>query len=253
MTREEFKKIIDICSNQEEVRNAVKKNHNNNLWWPLEVEDYRKRLLIAGLSTRISYNMIDSYRKVINDLNSYTYDEIKNMTEDEIINIIKGLGLSNTRYKYLSSMINFIEKYDNEIKTLSNDELIKLIADNVNGASYKVAQCCVLYVRGYYSGIMPVDSGMKDVELPCLGFEQYKNALGHDILRKELEALVKDNNMEEIIKQNGYEELKVENYDNATWFCHLVLIYYKRYFCNKHNPEICPLRDLVEVKCKCKR
>ena len=253
MTREEFKKIIDICSNQEEVRNAVKKNHNNNLWWPLEVEDYRKRLLIAGLSTRISYNMIDSYRKVINDLNSYTYDEIKNMTEDEIINIIKGLGLSNTRYKYLSSMIAFIEKYDNEIRTLSNDELIKLIADNVSGASYKVAQCCVLYVRGYYSGIMPVDSGMKDVELPCLGFEQYKNALGHDILRKELETLVKDNNMEKIIKQKGYEELKVENYDNATWFCHLVLIYYKRYFCNKHNPENCPLKGHVKVKCKCRK
>lgn len=251
MTKEEFKKIIDICSNQEEVRSAVKKNHNNNLWWPLEVEDYRKRLLIAGLSTRISYNMIDSYRKIINDLNSYTYDEIKNMTEDEIINIIKGLGLSNTRYKYLSSMIDFIEKYDSEIKTLSNDELIKLIADSVSGASYKVAQCCVLYIRGYYSGIMPVDSGMKDVELPCLGFEQYKNALGHDILRKELETLVKDNNMEEIVKQNGYEELKVENYDNATWFCHLVLIYYKRYFCNKHNPENCPLKDHVEVGCKC--
>ena len=251
MIREEFKKIIDICSNQEKVRNAVKKNHNNNLWWPLEVEDYRKRLLIAGLSTRISYNMIDSYRKVINDLNSYSYDEIKNMTEDEIINIIKGLGLSNSRYKYLSSMVDFIEKYENEIKTLSNDELIKLIADNVSGASYKVAQCCVLYIRGYYSGVMPVDSGMKDVELPCLGFEQHKNALGHDILRKELETIVKDNNMGEIIKQNGYEELKVENYDNATWFCHLVLIYYKRYFCNKHNPEICPLRNHVEVKCKC--
>lgn len=253
MTKEEFKKIIDICSNQEEVRNAVKKNHNNNLWWPLEVEDYRKRLLIAGLSTRISYNMIDSYRKVINDLNSYSYDEIKNMTEDEIINIIKGLGLSNSRYKYLSSMVDFIEKYDNEIKTLSNDELIKLIADNVSGASYKVAQCCVLYIRGYYSGVMPVDSGMKDVELPCLGFEQHKNALGHDILRKELETIAKDNNMGEIIKQNGYEELKVENYDNATWFCHLVLIYYKRYFCNKHNPEIYPLRDYVEVKCKCRK
>lgn len=253
MTKEEFKKIIDICSNQEEVREAVKKNHNNNLWWPLEVEDYRKRLLIAGLSTRISYNMIDSYRKVINDLNSYTYDEIKTMTEYEIVNIIKGLGLANTRYKYLSSMINFIEKYDNEIKILSNDELIKLIADNVNGASYKVAQCCVLYIRGYYSGIMPVDSGMKDVELPCLGFEQYKNAVGHDILRKELEKLTKDNNMEEIIKQNGYEELKVDDYNNATWFCHLVLIYYKRYFCNKHNPDSCPLKDCVEVKCKCRK
>ena len=253
MTKEEFKKIIDICSNQEEVREAVKKNHNNNLWWPLDVDDYRKRLLIAGLSTRISYNMIDSYRKVINDLNKYSYEEIRNMSESEIIDVIKGLGLSNTRYKYLSSMIDFIEKYDNEIKTLSNDELIKLIADNVNGASYKVAQCCVLYVRGYYSGIMPVDSGMKDVELPCLGFEQYKNALGHDILRKELEELVKGNNMEEIIKQNGYEDLEVKDYNNATGFCLLVLIYYKRYFCNKHNPENCLLKNHVPIKCKCKK
>lgn len=127
-------------------------DNNEHLRWSLEVEDYRKRLLIAGLSTRISYNMIDSYRKVINDLNSYTYDEIKNMMKDEIINIIKGLGLSNARYKYLSSIIDFIEKYD-----------------------------------------------------------------------------------------------------NATWFCHLVLIYYKRYFCNKHNPENCPLRNHVEIKCKCRK
>lgn len=88
-------------------------DNNEHLRWSLEVEDYRKRLLIAGISTRISYNMIDSYRKVINDLNSYTYDEIKNMMKDEIINIIKGLGLSNARYKYLSSIIDFIEKYDN--------------------------------------------------------------------------------------------------------------------------------------------
>lgn len=127
-------------------------DNNEHLRWSLEVEDYRKRLLIAWLSTRISYNMIDSYRKVINDLNSYTYDEIKNMMKDEIINIIKGLGLSNARYKYLSSIIDFIEKYD-----------------------------------------------------------------------------------------------------NATWFCHLVLIYYKRYFCNKHNPKNCPLRNHVEVKCKCRK
>ena len=127
-------------------------DNNEHLRWSLEVEDYRKRLLIAGISTRISYNMIDSYRKVINYLNSYTYDEIKNMMKDEIINIIKGLGLSNARYKYLSSIIDFIEKYD-----------------------------------------------------------------------------------------------------NATWFCHLVLIYYKRYFFNKHNPENCPLRNHVEVKCKCRK
>lgn len=253
MTKEEFKNVIKICCVQEEVREAVKKNHNNNLWWPLEIEDSKKRLLIAGLSTRISYNMIDSYRKVINNLNHYSYEEIKNMSEEEIVNIIKGLGLSNARYKYLSSMIKFIENHNNEINELSNNELIKLIAEEVSGASYKVAQCCVLYIRGYYSGIMPVDSGMKDVMLPCLGFKEYKNAIGHDILRNELEELVKDNDMEEIIKQNGYEDLIVEDYKNATWFCHLVLIYYKRYFCNKHNPENCPLKDHVKINYKCKK
>lgn len=253
MTKEEFKKIIDICSKQEEVKNAVKKNHNNNLWWPLEIADYRKRLLFAGLSTRVSYNMIDSYRNVIMNLNSYSYEEIKGMSKDKIIDIIRGLGLSNTRYKYISSMIDFIEKYDDEIKALSNDDLIKLIANNVIGASYKVAQCCVLYARGYYCGIMPVDSGMKDVELPCLGFHEYKNAIGHDILRKELEILASNNNVEEIIKQNGYEELNINDYNNATWFCHLILIYYKRYFCNKHSPENCPLKNNVETKSKCKR
>ena len=145
MTKEEFKNIIDICSKQEKVKIAVLNNHDNNLWWPLEVEDYRKRLLIAGLSTRISYNMINTYRSVINELNSYSYDEIKNMSKEELTNIIGRLGLFNSRYKYLVSMINFIEKYDKEIKTLANDELIKLIASSVDGASYKVAQCCVLY------------------------------------------------------------------------------------------------------------
>ena len=46
MTKEEFKNIIDICSKQEKVKIAVLNNHDNNLWWPLEVEDYRKRLLV---------------------------------------------------------------------------------------------------------------------------------------------------------------------------------------------------------------
>ncbi len=110
----------------------------------------------------------NTYRNVINELNNYSYDEIQNMSKEELTNIIGRLGLFNSRYKYLVSMINFIEKYDKEIKTLANDELIKLIASNVDGASYKVAQCCVLYLRGYYSGVMPVDSGMKDIELPCL-------------------------------------------------------------------------------------
>lgn len=71
---------IDNLTTLHQHKELKRRNDNNeHLRWSLEVEDYRKRLLIAGLSTRISYNMIDSYRKVINDLNSYTYDEIKNM------------------------------------------------------------------------------------------------------------------------------------------------------------------------------
>lgn len=253
MTKEKFKKILSVCSAMPDVKEDIFKNHDNNMWWPLEIEDYRKRLLIAGLSTRVSYNMINSYRKIIDDLNSYSYEEIKNMPEEKLINIIKGLGLSNTRYKYLSSMIKFIENYEHELQEKSNDELIKLIADNVNGASYKVAQCCVLYMRGYYCGIMPVDSGMKDVELPCMGFNEYKNAIGHDILRKQLQELVENNDITDIIKKNGYENLNIPDYQNATWWAHLVLIYFKRHYCNKHNLNECPLSKNITVKCKCCR
>ena len=255
MEKEELKNILDICSSHEKVREDIFKNHDDNMWWPLKVTDYRKRLLIAGLSTRISYNMIHSYQKVIDNLDSFSYDEIKNMPQEQIIEIIKGLGLSNTRYKYISSMIDFIEKHSEELKILPNDKLIELIANNVSGASYKVAQCCVLYMRGYYeSGIMPVDSGMKDVELPCLGFPIYKTAIGHEYLRTELETMIKDLELSDIIEKNGYGNLKIPDTSNATWWSHLVLIYYKREFCNKHKPEECALaKSGVEVLCKCRK
>ena len=253
MTKEEIKQILDICSSMNEVKEDIFKNHDNNMWWPLEVTDYRKRLLIEGLSTRISYNMINKYRKVIDDLNTYTYEEIKNMSRVELVNIIKGLGLFNTRYKFLSSMIEFIENNKLTLKKESNDVLIEKIAKNVNGASYKVAQCCVLYMRGYYCGIMPVDSGMKDIELPCIGFEKYNNAIGHDNLRKQLQLLIENNDLKEIIVSDGYENLNIPDYSNATWWAHLVLIYFKRHYCNKHNPKNCPLINKTKIKCLCKK
>ena len=79
MEKTEYKNILDICSRQDSVREDVFKNHDDNMWWPLKVTDYRKRLLIAGLSTRISYNMIRSYQKVIDNLDSFNYDEIKSL------------------------------------------------------------------------------------------------------------------------------------------------------------------------------
>lgn len=253
LTQKNIYQILDICSSQEVVRKEVKKNHDNNLWWPNSVVDHRKRLLIAGLSTRISYNMIDKYREVILNLDSHSYEELCSMSDDELINIIKKLGLSNTRIKYLRSMFVFIDKYQDRFDRLNNQELIELISAEVNGASYKVAQCCTLYLRGYYSGVMPVDSGMKDMLLPCIGFDIASGALGHEIARLELERLVCDVNLKPLIEKNGYSELNIPCDKPLTWWAHLVLIYFKRNFCNKHKPDECPLKNAIgglSYKCK---
>ena len=59
--------------------------------------------------------------------------------------------------------------------------------------------------------------------------------------------------MEDIITKYGYDKLNIPNYDNATWWAHLVLIYFKRHYCNKHKPDECPLANKVCVSCKCKK
>lgn len=241
MNKQILTNIIDICSKQESVKKDVLLNHDNNLWWPLSITDYRMRLVIAGLSTRISYNMIQTYRNVITTLSRYQYEDIVSMDKDQLINIIQKLGLPNTRYNYMQSMIKFINSNSEYFWQKENDFLISEIANNVYGASYKVAQCCVLYCKGYYCGVMPVDSGMKDILLPCIGFEKRNSSIAHDILRKQLENTVQGINFKNIIFNNGYGQLNIKDYTNATWWVHLVLIYYKRNFCNKHIGKKCPL------------
>lgn len=254
MEKEKMYKILDICSSLEDVKKDVIKNHDNNMWWPLDIEDDRKRLLIAGLSTRISYNMIGTYVKVIEMLDSFSYEEISSMTDIEIIEIIKPLGLSNTRLKYVRSMIDFINRNQNDINNMDKDTLIDLIAKNVNGASYKVAQCCVLYINDYHCQIMPVDSGMKDMTLPCFGFKEQKAGIGHEYARKDLESSIEGLDLGELIKKNGYEEsITLPKEEPYTWWAHLVLIYYKRHYCNKHKPNDCPIKQQVKILERCKK
>ena len=202
-------------------------NKNGKLKLEKEIENNGK--------IRVSNDVI--YSLMPNEIIMYSknFDEIKRISlEKEIQDFI-------------------IENNKLTLKKESNDVLIEKIAKNVNGASYKVAQCCVLYMRGYYCGIMPVDSGMKDIELPCIGFEKYNNAIGHDNLRKQLQLLIENNDLKEIIVSNGYENLNIPDYSNATWWAHLVLIYFKRHYCNKHNPKNCPLINKTKIKCLCKK
>lgn len=252
MTSEKLKRILDLCSSNEDVKTEVVKNYDNNLWWPTDITDKRMRLLIAGLSTRISYGMIATYRQVIVSLNEHNYEGIVKMDDECLSKIVSPLGLLNLRTVYIKSMIKFIEKFYNELDEYNNERLISLISKNVYGASYKVAQCCVLYLRGYHCGIMPVDSGMKDVLLPCIGFTKHNGSIANEILRKELEEIVKKLDLESIIKKNGYSELiKIPGNAPFTWWSHLVLIYFKRFYCNKHRPELCPLRKEYDLPCLC--
>ena len=68
----------------------------------------------------------------------------------------------------------------------------------------------------YPNRVMPVDSGMRDILLPCLGFESNKTAYGHEIMRKELTNAVTE------IAGDYLEDTKLE-YLNAVSYTHLTL------------------------------
>ena len=169
----------------------------------------------------------------------YSAEEKKKI--DKLRNKISGL----TDVEATKAIISLLKK------TKTNEELIDLIAKEVKGASYKVGECCTLYLRGYYCGVIPVDSGMKDIQLPCMGFDYIKNSKGNKILSEQLKEIIERNDFREIIEKNGYGNLNIENVENPTWLIHLILIYYKRLYCNKKNPKCCKLykEKLVEGKC----
>jgi len=253
-----IRKIIFEMASQSETLREVEKNFFNNTWWPLDIEDYRKRMIIAGLSSRISYNMINKYNEVCRALDSYTFEELYQMQDKKIIKIIKPLGLANTRIKFLKTMCEYlISRTKKEIFEANEEVIIEDIVQNVHGASYKVAQCCLLYAKSYFCGIFPIDSGMKDVLLPCLGFNQYGPGKGHEQLRKEItKTILKD-------LDNFTEELEIRypiflsnnsnsKADIVIWWSHLVMIYFKRVNCNKKRGTSCTLyQNMNCIKLSC--
>jgi len=242
---QKYSEILTICASQEQVREEVLKNHEDNMWWPRSIKDWRIRFLVAGVSARINYRMIKTYQRVIEKLKRYSYETIASMRKEEFVSIIKPLGLTNLRVKFWQSTIKFIEKVEEgkiKISDFSNDELICLIRKEVEGADYHLAQCCALYLRCYYCGIIPVDSGMIRFLAPCLGFPLPKGSYAYEILRKELEELSSKIDCLKIANTTGYQSIIFPKNKPLTWWMHLVLIYYKRAFCNKHNPNLCPLR-----------
>lgn len=248
--QDSFKEMIKTMASSDIVRNHVILNHDDNRWWPNYIHDWRIRMLVAGLSSRISYSMVNTYSKVVKHLDQLGYDALNSISDEEFKTIIKSIGLTESRLVFKKSLFKFIEELEKEKKRIEeydSSTLIQRMSENVKGAGYKVAQCCVLYAKGYHCGIMPVDSGMKDVLGYCLGFNYPDNALGHEVLRKQFELLTNTSNFAEIIETLGYDK-KCTIPSNVNWWVHLVLIYYKRFYCNKCDPANCLLQNNPEVK-----
>jgi hypothetical protein len=158
--------------------------------------------------------------------------------------MVRPLGLTATRISYLRSLSAFVSHADitgTDLAELTTGDLVSLFAASVKGAGYKVAQCATLYARGYHCGIIPVDSGMVTRLAPFLGIRLNAGPVAHEQLRQLLEAST-------VAIADRYRELATElRYQvhipedvAPTWFTHLVLIYFKRFYLNRSGPRVCP-------------
>jgi thymidylate kinase/endonuclease III-like uncharacterized protein len=247
LPKERLYKVIECCAKLPEVKQEVLRNHDDNRWWPKSVKDWRIRLLVAGWSTRVSYSMIKTYQSVVAKVNEIEYEELCALSESELLDIIRSLGLAQTRIDYFRSVESYITKSGITKETLivrSNDELIADFAKNVKGSGYKVAQCAILYAKGYHCGIFPVDSGMKDMLGPCLGISLPSGSIANEVMRKQIEQNLNFDSYiyRELAYNSGYETLDIPENTAPIWWAHLVLIYFKRLYCNHHKPVFCPLR-----------
>lgn len=223
------------CSSREEVLQEVRRNYVDNLWWPLSVTDWRLRMLVAGWSTRVSYQHLSHYQKVVRNVSALGWEALWRMPDSEVVQCVASLGLPETRLLYLRSLTQFISARENRQEWLAgpNDELVEEFAREVQGAGFKVAQCAVLYAKGYECGIIPVDSGMVDMLSPLVPVRLPKSSLAHEIVRRWVEHLVKcaSHQISAIAEGAGFPGLA--EVGALTWWTHLVLIYYKRTYWNK--------------------
>lgn len=232
-----------------EVRAAVEANHDDNRWWPTSVVDPRMRMVVAGWSTRISYSMIDTYAKVVAEADALGFEKLVALDDRELARLVRPLGLPTARIGYLRSLVSFVDHEQDGVLDADPDRLIHRFAAQVRHASFKVAQCAVLYARGYHCGIIPVDSGMVTRLGPALGVALPRGPVAHEALRLVLQRCVADRAREyrQLIECNGYR-ISIPATVEPTWWMHLVLIYFKRLHLNRPGRGICLRRPMcVEV------
>ncbi|MGP3961726.1 hypothetical protein ACTWPT_37595 [Nonomuraea sp. 3N208] len=248
--------LVSVVSAQEGVKAAVEANHDNNQWWPLHVDDWRIRMLVAGWSTRVSYTMVDVYAEVVKKADAYGWDALISFQDPEVVELVRPLGLVDARIRYLRSLETFIatsQVRGRRPLAMAPNAFIEAFAAEVHGASYKVAQCAALYARGYHCGIIPVDSGMVGKLAPLLGLNAGNGAFAHERMRLVLEACAAADcsRYRGLITARGYR-VTLPDQAPPTWWLHLVLIYFKRLFLNPPaSPKLCANRPACSTVLDC--
>jgi hypothetical protein len=241
--------LVSVAAARPEVRREVIRNYDDNTWWPRRIGDWRLRMAIAGWSTRVAYRGIRVYQQVVCEAEATGYDTLCELPDAELACLLRPIGLTTARIAYLRSLAALIRRWGDAGTTPTrtpNDTLIRQIADQVLGAGFKVAQCAALYAKGYHCGIIPVDSGMVQLLGPCIGMRLPSGMHGHEVMRRHLERLVRrfPEAFRAIATATGHvPELTLPTSAPPTWWVHLVLIYFKRRFCNQHQLSACPFRN----------
>lgn len=245
-------RLVTLAAGQDDVTADVHANHDDNQWWPTRITDFRMRMLAAGWSTRISYAMIGTYSSVVTRSAQIGFDTLTDLPDADIAALVQPLGLPAARIGYLRSLTAFLD--DRDSTYLLEDDATTVIADfatHVAQASYKVAQCSLLYARGYHCGIIPVDSGMITRLAPALGLVLSSGSIAHEQMRLYLEAHA-DAHGDRYIRLAG-ERHVVTLPEQATpsWWVHLVLIYFKRRYLNQTHPRVCSERPFCDQIMDC--
>jgi hypothetical protein len=238
-----------------DVREVVEANHDDNRWWPQHITDPRIRMVVAGWSSRVSYAMVDTYGRVVADANTLGFENLVALSDRQLAELVRPIGLPAARIRYLRSLVDFLDRLANEgidPYTVNSDELISRFANEVHQASFKVAQCAVLYARGYHSGVIPVDSGMVTRLAPVLGLDLPSGPVAHERMRIALQACVHDRprDYRTVVDQHNYA-VTIPDAVAPTWWAHLVLIYFKRLYLNRPHPRLCPARPACRQVVDC--
>ncbi|MFF8919370.1 hypothetical protein ACF08M_40330 [Streptomyces sp. NPDC015032] len=250
-------RLVNRAASLEDVRAEVDANHDNNRWWPLGITDWRMRMLAAGWSTRVSYRMVSTYAGVITKADEVGFGVLADSSDDDLTDLVRPIGLPTARITYLRSLAELVARWEKEetdpvAEDADRDDLILSFASEVNGASYKVAQCAVLYARGYHCGIIPVDSGMVTKLAPALGMSLPTSPIAHEDMRHVLEHAVRARpaDFRALADLHGHKVTIPEDVD-PTWWVHLVLIYFKRLYLNGPSPALCARRPVCSRVTDC--